>query len=277
MKSQQEIERSLITTFSHAIWRRFAKGLREFVMIQPGDHIAVCISGGKDSMVLAKLLQEHQRHGGVPFALTFLTMDPGYRPEVRERIEQNARGMGIPLTIFPSNIFAVVEKQEGSPCFLCARMRRGHLYQKAQELGCNKIALGHHFDDAIETVLMSILYGGQMQAMMPRLKSRNWPGMELIRPMYYVREADIVAWQKYNELEFIPCACSISESADRGEGSKRQEMKRLIAHLRTINPRIDSNILLSTRNVDVDMMLGWKSGGEKHSFMERFSSSCDGM
>ena len=227
----QEIERSIIKKFRKSIWCKFTNAVNEYQLIQPGDRIAVCISGGKDSMLCAKLLQEIRRHGKFEFGLEFLVMDPGYNERNRRQIEKNADILQIPIRVFESQIFSAVEHVEDSPCYLCARMRRGHLYHFAQQLGCNKIALGHHFDDVIETTMMSILYSGQMKSMMPKLHSTNFPGMELIRPMYLIKEADIVAWKNYNDLEFIQCACRFTENLaiqDPNTSSKRKEMKELI-------------------------------------------------
>lgn len=273
----REIERSIIKQYRKGIWRPFVKALNEYEMIKPGDNIAVCISGGKDSMLLAKCMQEILRHGKMEFGLQFLVMDPGYHPANRQMIEDNAALMGIPVQIFQSDIFDVVVDVEESPCYLCARMRRGYLYAKARELGCNKIALGHHFDDVIETILMSMLYGGQMNTMMPKLHSTNFEGMDLIRPLYLVKESDILAWKSHNGLQFLQCACRFTEQVAKEKAmeesvhtSKRQEMKELIASLRKVNPRIDMNIFRSAENVNLDACIGYVKDGERHHFLEKW-------
>ena len=271
----RDIERSIIKRFRKEIWRPFVKALNEYQMIQEGDRIAVCISGGKDSMLLAKCMQEILRHGKMQFGLEFLVMDPGYRPENRSLIEENAGILGIPVHIFQSDIFQVVSDVEDSPCYLCARMRRGNLYANAKELGCNKIALGHHFDDVIETILMSMLYGAQVNTMMPKLHSTNFPGMELIRPLYLVKEADILAWKEYNHLRFLQCACRFTEESERNrneELSKRKEMKRLISGFRKINPYIDTNIFKSVGNVNLDACIGYVQNGVRHHFLETYDN-----
>ncbi len=267
------IERSIITTYRKTIWNPFIGGLKTYKMIGAGDRIAVCISGGKDSMLLAKCLQELQRHGSeVPFELEFVVMDPGYRPENRRQIEENARLLCLPIHIYESPIFHVVEKQQtGSPCYLCARMRRGYLYKYAQELGCNKIALGHHYDDVIETVLMSMLYGAEMRTMMPKLHSTNFPGMELIRPLYLVREKVILNWAAYNDLHFIRCACSVTDGT-QGE-SKRAEIKALLAQLRQVNRQIDQNIFRSAENVNLETILGYHKGDHRVSFLDAYEQN----
>lgn len=273
----RDVERSIIKDFRKTIWRPFIKGLNEYDLIRPGDSIAVCISGGKDSMLLAKCMQEILRHGKMVFDLHFLVMDPGYRPENRSLIEENARRLGIPIKIFDSDIFNTVVDVDQSPCYLCARMRRGYLYAHARELGCNKIALGHHFDDVIETILMSMLYGAQVNTMMPKLHSTNFPGMELIRPLYFVKEADIIAWKEMHQLHFLQCACRFTEQierekhlADAVKTSKRQEMKELIQHFRTISPHIETNILKSVENVNLDACLGYVKKGVRHHFLEEY-------
>lgn len=265
--NQIEIERTLTTRFSRTLLRPFARSLRDYSMIAPGDRIAVCISGGKDSMLLAKLLQNHQRHAD--FSLVFLAMDPGYSPENRAHIEENARTLGVPVEFFQTNVLRVAANHAGGhPCFLCAKMRRGYLYAEAQKRGCNKIALGHHYDDAIETVLMSLLYGGQVQAMLPRLQSKNYPGMELIRPLYHVRESAVLAWTEACGLTFLPCGCPASE---RKEDTKRAEIKALIASLAAANPQIEANLLNAVKNVDVSKVLGWRDGNsQKHFFVDKF-------
>lgn len=274
MERYQEIERSIIKKFRKSIWCKFTNAINEYALIQPGDHIAVCISGGKDSMLCAKLLQEIKRHGKFDFGLEFIVMDPGYNEKNRRQIEENARILNIPIRVFESEIFSVVEHMEDSPCYLCARMRRGYLYNFARQLGCNKIALGHHFDDVIETTMMSLLYSGQIKSMMPKLHSSNFPGMELIRPMYLIKEADIIAWKNYNQLTFIQCACRFTENLtkeDPNTSSKRKEMKDLIEQLRKVSPFIDSNIFRGSHNVKLDTMIGWEHQGVKHSFLEYYN------
>lgn len=269
----RDIERSIIKRFRKEIWRPFVKALNEYEMIQEGDNIAVCISGGKDSMLLAKCMQEILRHGKMEFGLKFLVMDPGYKSENRQLIEENARTMGIPVHIFESDIFDVVKDVKDSPCYLCARMRRGNLYASARELGCNKIALGHHYDDVIETILMSMLYGAQVNTMMPKLHSTNFEGMELIRPLYLVKEADILAWQEYNNLCFLQCACKFTEESDRNkneEMSKRKEMKKLIAGFRQTNPYIETNIFKSVGNVNLDACIGYVKDGKRYNFLDSY-------
>lgn len=273
MERYQEIERSIIKKFRKSIWCKFTNAINEYALIQPGDHIAVCISGGKDSMLCAKLLQEIKRHEKFDFGLEFIVMDPGYNEKNRRQIEENARILNIPIRVFESEIFSVVEHMEDSPCYLCARMRRGYLYNFARQLGCNKIALGHHFDDVIETTMMSLLYSGQIKSMMPKLHSSNFPGMELIRPMYLIKEADIIAWKNYNQLTFIQCACRFTENLtkeDPNTSSKRKEMKDLIEQLRKVSPFIDSNIFRGSHNVKLDTMIGWEHQGVKHSFLEYY-------
>lgn len=274
MERYQEIERSIIKRYRKSIWRKFIEGIKEYELIEEGDKIAVCISGGKDSMLLAKCMQEIKKHGQVNFELEFIVMDPGYNQVNREKIIENAKIMNIPITIFNTEIFDTVVNIEENPCYLCARMRRGYLYKKAQSLGCNKIALGHHFDDVIETILMSILYGGQFTTMMPKLKSTNHPGMELIRPLYYVKEKDIIRWMEYNELEFIQCACRFTENIAHAENaadvSKRQEMKQLINKFRETSDIIDMNIFKSMYNVNLNTVISYQQNGEKHHFLERF-------
>ena len=273
----RQLERSIIKDFRKTIWKPFIRGLNEYQMIQPEDNIAVCISGGKDSMLLAKCMQEILRHGKMTFGLHFLVMDPGYNRENRELIEENAGRLEIPIHIFDSDIFNIVADVEQSPCYLCARMRRGYLYAHARELGCNKIALGHHFDDVVETILMSMLYGAQVNTMMPKLHSTNFEGMELIRPLYFVKESDIIAWKKQNGLRFLQCACRFTEEIEREKGilaeakrSKRQEMKELISRFRAISPHIETNILKSVENVNLDACLGYVKNGIRHHFMEDY-------
>lgn len=275
----RDIERSIIKQFRKEIWRPFVKALNEYELIKEGDNIAVCISGGKDSMLLAKCMQEIRRHGKMKFGLQFIVMDPGYHPSNRKLIEENAETMGIPIRIFESDIFNAVADADGSPCYLCARMRRGNLYANAQALGCNKIALGHHFDDVIETILMSMLYGAQVNTMMPKLHSTNFSGMELIRPLYMVKEADILEWKEYNRLSFLQCACRFTEQIAREKAmeevhaSKRQEMKELIAKFRKISPHIESNIFKSIENVNLDACIGYVKDGCRHNFLEEYDSS----
>ena len=272
--SPREIaERSLIKKYRKELWNPFIAAVKRYELVVPGDRIAVCISGGKDSMVLAKLMQELQRHTDRPFELQFLVMDPGYNPANRALIESNAALLGIPITIFESDIFDVTVQVEKNPCYLCARMRRGFLYSKAQELGCNKIALGHHFDDVVETILMSVLYGGQVKTMMPKLHSTNFEGMELIRPLYLVHEEDIITWREENNLEFIHCACPLSggvSSCDAGEGSKRACVKALIASLSAQDPDIAKSIFHSVENVHLDAIVGWRAASTHHNFLERY-------
>ena len=272
-----EIEKSIIKQFRKTIWRPFVRALNEYDLIREGDNIAVCISGGKDSMLLAKCMQEILKHGKMEFGLKFLVMDPGYHPANRQLIEENARLLGIPITIFESDIFETVVDAGGSPCYLCARMRRGNLYANARDLGCNKIALGHHFDDVIETILMSMLYGAQVNTMMPKLHSTNFEGMELIRPLYLVKEADILAWKDYNQLRFLQCACRFTEKIAQEKAmeedihtSKRQEMKELINRFRQINPHIETNIFKSVENVNLDACIGYVKDGKRHHFLDEY-------
>jgi len=256
----QKIERSIHKKFRRTIWRPFVAGVQKYDLIQAGDHIAVCISGGKDSMMMAKLMQHLHRFSDVPFEVSFLVMDPGYNEVNRQKVIDNAALLEIPITIFESNIFDVVSKTDRSPCYLCAKMRRGFLYAEAQRLGCNKIALGHHFNDVVETVMMSMFYGGKFQTMMPKLSSANFPGMELIRPIYRIHEDEIIAWKIYNDLEFIQCACRFAENCtlwdDGGEGSKRQEVKALLKRLKRDNPSVEKNIFNSIHDVNLDTVIG---------------------
>ncbi len=269
-----EIERSIVKKFRKDIWRKFTKAINEYDLICDGDKIAVCISGGKDSMLMAKLFQELERHGKKNFEVVYLVMNPGYNDWNYKTICSNAQILNVPITVFESEIFDIVAGEEESPCYLCARMRRGHLYSKAKELGCNKIALGHHFDDVIETILMGMLYGAQVQTMMPKLHSTNFEGMELIRPMYLVREEDIIHWMNYNDLHFIQCACRLTEScASCGgteKGSKRAEVKELIRELRKKSPYIEMNIFRSMENVNLDTVIGYKCQGERHHFLDTY-------
>lgn len=273
----KQIESSIIKEYRKEIWRPFVQALNEYQMIEEGDSIAVCISGGKDSILLAKCMQEILRHGKMEFGLHFLVMDPGYHPDNLRLIKENAALMEIPVKIVESDIFDVVKDVDESPCYLCARMRRGFLYAHAKELGCNKIALGHHFDDAIETILMSMLYGGQINTMMPKLHSTNFEGMELIRPLYFVKERAILDWKKSNDLRFLQCACRFTEKIakerameEEVHSSKRQEMKELIARLKEVNPAIESNIFKSVSNVNLDACIGYVSHGKRHHFLEDY-------
>jgi tRNA(Ile)-lysidine synthase TilS/MesJ len=274
LETYQLIERSIIKKYRKELWTPFITAVNRYELIQAGDKIAVCISGGKDSMLMAKLMQELQRHSKVPFDLVFLVMDPGYNEINRAKIESNAQLLHIPITVFETNIFAVANSTDRSPCYLCAKMRRGHLYSKAQELGCNKIALGHHFNDVIETTVMGMFFGSQLQAMVPKLHSQNFPGMELIRPMYCVHEEDILAWKRYNDLEFIQCACRFTENCtmcdNGGGGSKRQEVKLLLRRLKRDNPDIEKCIFNSIHTVSLDTFPGYKSHGTLHSFLENY-------
>ncbi len=271
-----EIEQDLRKRYRKNLWCKFTKAIRAYELVQKGDKIAVCISGGKDSMLMAKLFQELKRHNKFDFDVLFLVMDPGYKTKNRQLIEQNAERLNIPLTIFSSDIFASVYEIENSPCYLCARMRRGYLYSKAQELGCNKIALGHHFDDVIETVLMGMLYGAQVQTMMPKLHSTNFKGMELIRPMYLIREEHIEAWRDYNHLRFLQCACKFTENStfrgDLENTSKRREIKQLIRQLRQINPFVENNIFKSVENVNLSTVIAYKQEGVRHHFLEDYEA-----
>lgn len=268
---QTELEKSIIKRYRKDIWARFVKGINDYDMIKPNDKIAVCISGGKDSFLLAKCMQELKRHGKIIFDLEFIVMDPGYNKINRELIEKNAKEMNIPIKIFNTNIFNVVDSVIDSPCYLCARMRRGNLYSIAKELGCNKIALGHHFDDVIETILLSILYGGEFKTMMPKLHSTNFSGMELIRPLYLVKEKYIKAWVKHNELTFLNCACSFTEKdANHELNSKRREMKDLIEKFREISPYIDMNIFRSAENVNLNTIISYYKEEESHHFLDEY-------
>ena len=272
---QETAERSLIKTYRKSIWNPFIAAVKRYELIEPGDRIAVCISGGKDSVILAKLMQELQRHTSQPFELVFMVMDPGYKPENRKLIEDNAALLGIPITIFDSDIFDVTISVEKNPCYLCARMRRGFLYAKAQELGCNKIALGHHFSDVIETTVMGLFYGGQLQAMPPKLRSKNFPGMELIRPLYCVHEDAIIAWKNYNHLQFLQCACRFTEEREAaGDGvgrSKRQEIKMLLRELKKTNPNIEKSMFRAIHGVQLDTFPGFKFRGRAFAFPEAYN------
>ena len=273
LEKHTEIERSIIKKFRKPIWNNFIGAVKEYQLISPGDKIAVCISGGKDSMLLAKCMQQLEKHSEVPFEAVYLVMDPGYNKKNRELIEYNARLMNIDIEIFESDIFDVTLRAGGSPCYLCARMRRGCLYSKAKSLGCNKIALGHHFNDVIETVLMSMMYSSEIKTMLPKLHSTNFEGMELIRPLYRVKEKDIIAFAKYNGLEFLQCACKFTEeSSQKEELSKRKEIKNLIKYIKTQNPEADDNIFRSLHNVNLAALPGWRErdSGEVHSFTEDY-------
>ena len=271
----KDIEKSIIKKFRKEIWRKFTSAINEYDLIQDGDKIAVCISGGKDSMLMAKLFQELYRHGKKNFELVFLVMNPGYNDLNYQTIVDNAKILNIPIQTFCTEIFDIVAEQKNSPCYLCARMRRGHLYSKAKELGCNKIALGHHYDDVIETILMGMLYGAQIQTMMPKLHSTNFEGMELIRPMYLIREKDIRHWVRHNKLQFIQCACRLTEScASCGgteQGSKRGEIKRLIADISKLNPYIEKNIFRSVENVNLSTIIAYKQNGVEHHFLDNYN------
>jgi len=269
----KDVELSLRKKFKKSIWSKFTKAINTYELVKPGDKIAVCISGGKDSMLMAKCFQELKLHNKFEFEVKFLVMDPGYSETNRKVIEENAKSLNIPITIFESDIFESVFTVEKSPCYLCARMRRGHLYHFAQELGCNKIALGHHYDDVIETILMGMLYGAQVQTMMPKLHSTNFEGMELIRPLYLVREDDIKAWRDYNGLHFIQCACKFTDTCttcNNENRSKRVEIKELIQTLKQVNPYVEGNIFKSVENVNLDTVVAWKQHGEKHHFLDAY-------
>ena len=267
----KEVERSINKRFHKGIWSRFTAAINDYELIQEGDRIAVCISGGKDSMLMAKLFQELKRHNKFPFEVEYIVMDPGYSKANREQIEYNAKLLNVPVTIFESNIFESVFHVEQSPCYLCARMRRGYLYNQAKMMGCNKIALGHHYDDVIETILMSMLYAGQVQTMMPKLHSTNFDGMELIRPMYLIREDEIKRWRDYNGLTFLQCACKFTENCAVNEKenlSKRLEIKNMIREMKKINPQVESNIFKSVENVNLDTVIAYKKNSVKHNFLE---------
>jgi len=274
----KDVEDSIRKKFHKQLWSRFTAAINEYKLVEEKDKIAVCISGGKDSMLMAKLFQELKRHNKFPFELVFLVMDPGYSAENREIIEKNAASLNIPITVFETDIFESVYRVEESPCYLCARMRRGYLYNEAKKLGCNKIALGHHYDDVIETILMGMLYGGQVQTMMPKLKSNNFEGMQLIRPLYFIREEDIKRWRDYNGLGFIRCACRFtdtctSEACQKSEhtGSKRKEIKNLIAELKKTNPFVEKNIFKSVQNVNLKTIIAYKDEDGTHSFLDNFT------
>ena len=273
MEQYKEIERSIIKRFRKEIWSKFVKAVKEYQLINENDKIMVCMSGGKDSFLMAKCIQELERHSDVKFEAKYVVMDPGYNKKNREYIIENARKLNIPITIFESNIFDVVSSVGDSPCYLCARMRRGYLYSKAQELGCNKISLGHHFNDVIETTLLSMFYGSEIKTMLPKLHSENFSGLELIRPLYLVHENDILAWRDYNNLEFLNCACKFTEltsDIEKENISKRKEIKKLIASLKEVNPNIDNNIFNSINNINLNTVLGYKKDGVKHSFLDDY-------
>ena len=270
----RDVEQSIRKKFRKKIWRMFAKAINTYDLVKEGDKIAVCISGGKDSMLMAKLFQELKLHNKFEFEVKFLVMDPGYSPENRKVIEENARKLNIPITIYESDIFESVYNVEKSPCYLCARMRRGYLYKFAKDMGCNKIALGHHYDDVIETILMGVLYSGQVQTMMPKLHSTNYEGMELIRPLYLIREQDIKSWCRYNDLHFIQCACKFTDTCttcnNEENRSKRVEIKELIKTLKQVNPYVEGNIFKSVENVSLEAIVAYKIDGVKHSFLETY-------
>lgn len=279
LEPYQLVERSISSTYRSRLWSPFINACKTYRLIEPNDKIAVCISGGKDSMLLAKLMQMLQRITDYPFDLVYLVMDPGYNSANRKRIEDNATLLHIPVTIFETDIFSVANKQEKYPCYLCAKMRRGHLYKKAKELGCNKIALGHHLNDVIETVLMGMSYSSQIQTMPPKLHSKNYEGMELIRPLYCIKEDDIINWKNYNHLDFLQCACAFTARTANDEGShtsKRQETKLLIKSLKKINPHIEDSLFNSVHNVSITTFPGYRIGEEKHSFLEHYDEATEG-
>ena len=279
MERYEEIEQTITKRFRKEIWKKFVQGISEYEMIQDGDKIAVCISGGKDSMLMAKCFQEIKKHRKMNFELEFIVMNPGYNEENKQKIISNAKLLNIPITMFETDIFSRVIHIENNPCYICARMRRGYLYEKAKELGCNKIALGHHFDDVIETILMGMFYGSQMQTMMPKVCSTSHPGMELIRPLYFVKEEDILAWRDRNGLEFIQCACKFTEeynmSQNPGDISKREEMKLLIKEMKKKNDKIDINIFNSVQNVNLDTIISYRKGDEYHHFLDNYGIKKD--
>lgn len=272
MEKHLEVERSIIKKYRKTIWNRFIGGIKDYQLLSEGDVVAVCISGGKDSMLLAKCMQHLQKYSDFAFTVKYIVMDPGYAPENRRQIERNAELLQIPLQIFDAPIFDVVDHIEQSPCYLCARMRRGYLYKFAKSLGCNKIALGHHFDDVVETILMSTLYAGEYKTMMPKLHSTNFPGMELIRPLYLVKEEQIISWKNYNNLTFLQCACHFTANAEMQSDSKRQFVKKLIKELKQDSPNIDKNIFASVHNVNLETIIGYRKSDsdDVHSFLERY-------
>ncbi len=276
MERYKEIEQTITKTYRKEIWKKFIKGITEYEMISEGDKIAVCISGGKDSMLLAKCFQELKKHKKMNFDLEFIVMNPGYNELNKQKIIENSKILNIPITMFETDIFNRVVNIEDNPCYICARMRRGYLYEKAKELGCNKIALGHHFNDVVETILMGMLYGAQMQTMMPKVKSTSHPGMELIRPLYFVREEDVIRWRDKNNLDFIQCACRFTEQYTNNDNanhmSKREEMKRLIKELKNRYENIDVNIFNSVQNVNLDTIISYKKGNEEHHFLDNYKN-----
>lgn len=268
-----DIERSIIKKYRKELWSKFIQAIQEYNLIQENDKIAVCISGGKDSFLMAKLFQELQRHGKIKFELEFVVMNPGYNDYNLKLVEENAKKLGVPIKIFKTEIFDIVAGlTEGNPCYLCARMRRGHLYNKAKELGCNKIALAHHFDDVIETILLNMFYGGEFKTMLPKLRSKNFEGMELIRPMYYIKEKSIISWKNHNQINFINCACRFTEMCSTSDEStsKRQEMKNLLKKLREVNPNVDYSIFKSSDNVNLDAIIGYRKNNKKYSYLEEY-------
>ena len=274
MEKYEEVERSISKKFRKTIWSKFISAVKEYELIKEGDKIAVCISGGKDSTLMAKCIQQLEKYSEVNFEAEYLVMDPGYSETNRQIIVDNCRLLNIPIKIFDTQIYDIVADVKGTPCYLCARMRRGYLYRYAQNLGCNKISLGHHFDDVIETVLMSTFYAGEFKTMMPKLRSTKHEGMELIRPMYKAHEDDIISWKRYNGLQFIKCACRLTEKCVTGDeqtGSKRQEMKNLIKKLKKENPHIDANIFRSIHNVNLDTIIGYKKDGKMHNFLDDYA------
>lgn len=274
MQKLEEIEKSIITTYRKELWHNFVKAIQEYDMIQDGDKIAVCMSGGKDSMLMAKCFQELRAHGKQNFEVMFICMNPGYDEQNKEKILCNSKILNVPIDMFETDIFSRVERIEDHPCYLCARMRRGYLYEYAKKIGCNKIALGHHFDDVIETILMSILYGAQVRTMMPKIRSTSHPGMELIRPMYLIREADVINWKEHNELSFINCACKLTKNcnfSENGESnSKRAEIKNLIKNLKQINPKIEMNIFRSVQNVNLETLISYKKDDKTYNFLDEY-------
>lgn len=271
MESYELAERSIVKKYRRQLWLPFLSAIKKYRLIQEGDCVAVCISGGKDSMLMAKCMQHLQKYSDFPFKVEYLVMDPGYNSENRQRIIDNAASLHLPIRIFDTRVFEIAEQSGRIPCYLCAKMRRGCLYKHAQELGCNKIALGHHFDDVIETILMSMLYGAEIRTMMPKLHSQHYAGMELIRPLYLVRETDVIAWGRYNNLQFLRCACHFTEACVNGQSdSKRQEMKHLIAQLRKENPNIDKNIFHSVENVNLETIIAYRKGRESKNFLDNY-------
>ena len=274
LQTKVHAERSIIKTYRKEIWNRFVAAVKQYQLLQKNDSVCVCLSGGKDSMLLAKCMQQLQKYSEFPFDLRFLALDPGYQEENRRQLLKNIELLNIPAEVREANIFRYVEKQGGSPCYLCARMRRGYLYKFAQELGCNKIALGHHFDDVIETILLSILYGAEVKTMLPKLHSQHYPGMELIRPLYLVKEHDILRWQKYNDLHFLHCACALEQQHEaKGDSGKRAQVKALIADLRKENDNVDSNIFHAVEDVNLEALIGYHKGEMQVSFLDEYDKS----